>query len=346
MSEPDSFMSHLIELRDRLLRSILALLLVFIGLFPWATDIYALVARPMLAALPSGGQMIATGVVTTFFVPVKVTMLAALVIALPYVLYQVWAFVAPGLYQHEKRLVAPLVVSSTILFICGMAFAYFIVFPLVFGFLAKFAPSGVSYMLANCDVTKRVFPGLFGRYNVKPIAHYGQALLSTLRALVPPTRPDPTIVVLTPGVGNSAYFEHGFLAREMGIPLVEGRDLLVHANTVYMRTTSGLRRVDVIYRRVDDDYLDPLPFRADSHLGVAGLLNAYRAGNVSLANAIGTGIADDKVMYYFVQKMVKFYLGEEAILPNVPTYLSMFEKDRKYMLENIGNLVIKSANES
>lgn len=146
MSEPDSFMSHLIELRDRLLRCILALLLVFIGLFPWATDIYALVAKPMLAALPSGGQMIATGVVTTFFVPVKVTMLAALVIALPYVLYQVWAFVAPGLYQHEKRMVAPLVISSTFLFICGMAFAYFIVFPLVFGFLARFAPSGVSYM--------------------------------------------------------------------------------------------------------------------------------------------------------------------------------------------------------
>jgi len=146
MSEPDSFMSHLIELRDRLLRSILALLVVFIGLFPWATDIYALVAKPMLAALPSGGRMIATGVVTTFFVPVRVTMLAALVIALPYVLYQVWAFVAPGLYQHEKRLVAPLVISSTFLFICGMAFAYFIVFPLVFGFLARFAPSGVSYM--------------------------------------------------------------------------------------------------------------------------------------------------------------------------------------------------------
>jgi sec-independent protein translocase protein TatC len=139
-------MSHLIELRDRLLRSVLAVLLVFIGLFPWAADIYALVARPMLAALPSGGQMIATGVVTTFFVPVKVTLLAALVVALPYVLYQVWAFVAPGLYQHEKRMVAPLVVSSTILFICGMVFAYFVVFPVVFGFLAKFAPSGVSYM--------------------------------------------------------------------------------------------------------------------------------------------------------------------------------------------------------
>ena len=146
MSEPDSFMSHLIELRDRLLRCIVALLVVFIALFPWASDIYAMVAKPMLAALPNSGHMIATGVVTTFFVPVKVTMLAALIIALPYVLYQVWAFVAPGLYQHEKRLVAPLVVSSTILFLCGMAFAYFLVFPIVFGFLAKFAPAGVSYM--------------------------------------------------------------------------------------------------------------------------------------------------------------------------------------------------------
>ena len=150
-------------------------------------------------------------------------------------------------------------------------------------------PSGVSYMLANREVIKRVLPGLFDRYNVSPIAHYGQALLATLRALAPPVAADPTFVVLTPGVGNSAYFEHAFLAREMGVALVEGRDLLVHDNIVYMRTTAGLQRVDVIYRRVDDDFLDPLAFRADSHLGVAGLLNAYRAGNVSLANAIGTG---------------------------------------------------------
>ena len=175
-------------------------------------------------------------------------------------------------------------------------------------------PSGVSYMLANREVTKRVFPGLFNRYNVRPIAHYGQALLATLRALAPTSRPDPTIVVLTPGVGNSAYFEHAFLAREMGIPLVEGRDLLVHDTIVYMRTTSGLRRVDVIYRRVDDDFLDPLAFRADSHLGVAGLLNAYRAGNVSLANAIGTGIADDKALYAYVPAIIRFYLSEEPIL--------------------------------
>jgi uncharacterized circularly permuted ATP-grasp superfamily protein len=161
-------------------------------------------------------------------------------------------------------------------------------------------PSGVSYMLANREVTKRVMPGLFDRYQVSPIAQYGQALLATLRALASPHVADPTFVVLTPGVGNSAYFEHAFLAREMGVTLVEGRDLLVHDNIVYMRTTAGLKRVDVIYRRVDDDFLDPLAFRRDSHLGVAGLLNAYRAGNVSLANAIGTGIADDKALYAYV----------------------------------------------
>ena len=173
-------------------------------------------------------------------------------------------------------------------------------------------PSGVSYMLANREVTKRVLPGLFDRYHVSPIAHYGQALLATLRALAPPNRADPTFVVLTPGVGNSAYFEHAFLAREMGVALVEGRDLLVHDNIVYMRTTAGLRRVDVIYRRVDDDFLDPLAFRADSHLGVAGLLNAYRAGNVSLANAIGTGLADDKALYAYIPAIIRFYLSRRA----------------------------------
>ena len=182
-------------------------------------------------------------------------------------------------------------------------------------------PSGVSYMLANRAVTKRVFPGLFDRYRVAPIAHYGQALLATLRALAPPHGSDPTIIVLTPGVGNSAYFEHAFLAREMGVPLVEGRDLLVHDNIVYMRTTAGLKRVDVIYRRVDDDFIDPLAFRADSHLGVAGLLNAYRAGNVSLANAIGTGLADDKALYAYIPAIIRFYLSEEPILSNVETYL-------------------------
>src|SRR5262245_52414077 len=182
-------------------------------------------------------------------------------------------------------------------------------------------PSGVSYMLANREVTKRVFPGLFSRYNVRPIAHYGQGLLATLRAIAPPTCPDPTIVVLTPGVGNSAYFEHAFLAREMGLPLVEGRDLLVHDTIVYMRTTSGLRRVDVIYRRVDDDFLDPLAFRADSHLGVAGLLNAFRSGHVAIANAIGTGVADDKAIHAYVAAAVRFFLSEEPVLENVETYL-------------------------
>jgi len=206
-------------------------------------------------------------------------------------------------------------------------------------------PSGVSYMLANREVTKRVFPGLFTRYNVKPIAHYGQSLLATLRALTPANR-EPTIVVLTPGVGNSAYFEHAFLAREMGVPLVEGRDLLVHDNVVYMRTTSGLRRVDVIYRRVDDDFLDPLAFRADSYLGVAGLLNAYRAGQVSLANAIGTGIADDKAVYAYLPAIIKFYLSEEPILSNVQTYLLDNPTDRSYVLDNLESLVVKAVGES
>jgi uncharacterized circularly permuted ATP-grasp superfamily protein len=207
-------------------------------------------------------------------------------------------------------------------------------------------PSGVSYMLANREVTKRVFPGLFTRYNVKPIAHYGQSLLATLRALAPANRAEPTIVVLTPGVGNSAYFEHAFLAREMGVPLVEGRDLLVHDNVVYMRTTSGLRRVDVIYRRVDDDFLDPLAFRADSYLGVAGLLNAYRAGQVSLANAIGTGIADDKAVYAYLPAIIRFYLSEEPILSNVHTYLLDDPSDRAYVLDHLDSLVVKAVGES
>ncbi len=194
-------------------------------------------------------------------------------------------------------------------------------------------PSGVSYMLANREVTKRVLPGLFDRYQVSPIAQYGQALLATLRALAPPHVTDPTLVVLTPGVGNSAYFEHAFLAREMGVPLVEGRDLLVHDNVVYMRTTAGLRRVDVIYRRVDDDFLDPLAFRPDSHLGVAGLLNAYRAGTVSLANAIGTGIADDKALYAYVPAIIRFYLSEDPIIDNVETYQLSNPSDRQYVLE-------------
>jgi uncharacterized circularly permuted ATP-grasp superfamily protein len=207
-------------------------------------------------------------------------------------------------------------------------------------------PSGVSYMLANRQVMKRTFPSLFGSYDVRPIDHYGQALLSTLLSLAPIGRPEPVIVLLTPGVYNSAYFEHAFLARQMGIELVEGRDLLVHDNIVYMRTTAGLRRIDVIYRRIDDDYLDPLSFQPDSTLGVPGLLNAYRAGNVALANAIGTGVADDKAIYAYVPAIIRYYLGEEPILQNVETYLLSDEKQQQFVLEHFEELVIKAVGES
>jgi uncharacterized circularly permuted ATP-grasp superfamily protein len=206
-------------------------------------------------------------------------------------------------------------------------------------------PSGVSYMLTNRQITKRVFPQLFVDYEIEPIDHYAQALLATLRSLAP-SHTSATIVVLTPGVYNSAYFEHAFLARQMGVELVEGRDLLVHDNIVYMRTTGGLRRVDVIYRRVDDDFLDPLAFRTDSALGVAGLFNAYRAGSVAMANAIGTGVADDKAVYAYVPAIIKFYLGEEPILPNVETYLLGNDADRAYALEHLGDLVVKAVGES
>jgi len=207
-------------------------------------------------------------------------------------------------------------------------------------------PSGVSYLLENRQVMKRVFPQLFGRYRVRPVESYSHELVNLLRYVAPGGNSDPTVVLLTPGIYNSAYFEHSFLARSMGVEIVVGQDLMVKDDFVYMKTTRGLKRVDVIYRRIDDDFLDPLVFRKDSMLGVPGLVNAYRKGNVNLANAIGTGVADDKVTYYFVPKMIKFYLGEEPILPNVPTYLSMFEEDRKYMLDHIHELVIKSANES
>ena len=207
-------------------------------------------------------------------------------------------------------------------------------------------PSGVSYMLATRQVMKRVFPRLFGSYNVRPIDEYGQALLQTLRALAPSQNIDPTIVLLTPGVYNSAYYEHTFLARQMGIELVEGRDLLVHDNVVYMRTTAGLRRVDVIYRRIDDDYIDPLVFRGESILGVAGLFNAYRAGNVALANAIGTGIADDKALYAYVPKIIKYYLDEDPVLANVETFLLSDSVERQHVLENLDKLVVKAVGES
>ena len=211
-------------------------------------------------------------------------------------------------------------------------------------------PSGVSYMLANRKVLKKVFPTLFRDYGVCSVDHYAQALLATLRALSPLTssgsRHEPTVVLLTPGVFNSAYFEHTFLAQQMGIELVEGRDLLVHDNVVYMRTTAGLKRVDVIYRRVDDDFLDPLCFRRDSNLGVPGLFNAYRAGSVALANAVGTGVADDKAVYAYVPAIIRYYLGEEPILANVPTYLMTDRSQRSYVLENLEKLVVKAVGES
>lgn len=207
-------------------------------------------------------------------------------------------------------------------------------------------PSGVSYMLANRQVMKRVFPGLFANYGVRPIDNYGQALLATLRVLAPNENARPNIVLLTPGVYNSAYFEHTFLARQMGIELVEGRDLLVHDNIVYMQTTAGLRRVDVIYRRIDDDFLDPVAFRSDSRLGVAGLFNAYRAGNVALANAIGTGVADDKALYAYVPAIIRYYMSEEPVLLNIETYLLDDEQQRNYVLENLDKLVVKAVGES
>jgi len=207
-------------------------------------------------------------------------------------------------------------------------------------------PSGVSYMLQNRQALKRAFPVLFDRYKVRPIDNYPQELLRTLQEISPTSRPEPNVVLLTPGIYNSAYFEHSFLARQMGVELCEGRDLVVNNNKVYTRTTRGLQRVDVIYRRVDDDYLDPLVFRPDSKLGVAGLINAYRKGNVALANAIGTGVADDKVIYSFVPKIIRYYLGEEPLLDNVDTWLASNPKDLKYILENLEKLVVKAANES
>ncbi len=208
------------------------------------------------------------------------------------------------------------------------------------------SPSGVSYMLENRQAMKRTFANLFQRYGVRSIEHYPQELLSTLRSVAPFDNPDPVVVLLTPGLYNSAYYEHTFLARQMGIEIVEGRDLVVHDNRVYTRTTHGLQPVDVIYRRIDDDFLDPLAFNPGSMLGCAGLLNAYRAGNVTLANSIGTGVADDKAVYAFVPAMIRYYLSEEPILQNVPTYLAMYEKDCDHILKNLEKLVVKSVNES
>jgi uncharacterized circularly permuted ATP-grasp superfamily protein len=207
-------------------------------------------------------------------------------------------------------------------------------------------PSGVSYMLANRQIVKQVYPQLFERYHVRAIDHYPRTLLARLREIAPEGCSDPNIVLLTPGVYNSAYYEHTFLAHEMGIDLVEGRDLLVHDNTVYARTTCGLERVDVIYRRVDDDYLDPVTFRPDSTLGVAGLFNAYRAGRVTIANAVGTGVADDKAVYAYVPALIRFYLGEDPILHDVKTHLLDDPEQRAYVLDHLAELVVKPVGES
>ena len=203
-------------------------------------------------------------------------------------------------------------------------------------------PSGVSYMLENRKMMMRLFPELFAQQAIRPVDHYPDLLVKTLRAVAPGVD-NPTIVLLTPGHFNSAYFEHAFLAQQMGIELVEGQDLFVLNNTVFMRTTQGPRRVDVIYRRVDDDFLDPLAFRPDSMLGVPGLLGAYRAGRVTLANAIGTGVADDKSMYPYVPEMIRFYLGEEPILKNVPTYVLRKQEDLGFVLDHLDELVVKEA---
>ena len=207
-------------------------------------------------------------------------------------------------------------------------------------------PSGVSYMIANRKVVKTSLRRLYRSCRVREVEHYGQVLLQTLRDLAPEGCTDPCIVLLTPGVYNSAFYEHMFLAYEIGASLVEGRDLLVNDGFVYMRTTTGLRRVDVIYRRVDDDFLDPLVFRPDSLLGVPGLLHAFKLGNVALANAPGTGVADDKSVYAYVPDMIRYYLGEEPILANVPTHLCRRPEDLEYTLDNLENLVVKRVGES
>ena len=202
-------------------------------------------------------------------------------------------------------------------------------------------PSGVSYMLENRKMMMRLFPELFHRYSVEPVEHYPQVLLNNLRAVAPAGVTDPTVVLLTPGAYNSAYFEHAFLAQQMGIELVEGQDLFVHNHQVFMRTTDGPRQVDVIYRRLDDDFIDPLVFRQDSMLGVPGLVSAYREGGVTLANAIGTGVADDKATYTYVPEMIRFYLGETPILSNVPTYRLSNPSDLAFVLEHLDELVVK-----
>ena len=207
-------------------------------------------------------------------------------------------------------------------------------------------PSGVSYVLENRQVLKRTFPQVFEASNVRPVDDYPNRLLETLEYLAPQNLLSPRIGVLTPGIYNSAYFEHSFLARQMGVELVEGQDLVVHNGFVHMKTTKGLERIDVLYRRLDDDFIDPLVFRPDSMLGVPGLMEAYKAGRIAMANAPGTGIADDKVVYAYVPEIIKYYTGQDPILPNVPTYICSDPKDQSYVLDNLDKLVVKAANES
>jgi uncharacterized circularly permuted ATP-grasp superfamily protein len=208
-------------------------------------------------------------------------------------------------------------------------------------------PSGVSYMLENREIMLRLFPDLFARHRVAPVENYPDELLATLRSVAPHSAAaEPSVVLLTPGVYNSAYYEHSFLADKLGVELVEGRDLLVKGDVVFMRTTEGLKRVDVIYRRIDDDFLDPLAFRPDSALGVPGLMSAYQAGNVTLANAVGTGVADDKAVYSYMPDIVKFYLGEEPILKNVPTWRCREAEALAYVLDHIEEVVVKEVHGS
>lgn len=207
-------------------------------------------------------------------------------------------------------------------------------------------PSGISYVLENRRVMKSTFPQVFSQMGILPVDDYASKLLDALLHLAPSGLPDPTVVVLSPGIYNSAYFEHSFLAQQMGVELVEGRDLVVVDGYLQMRTTKGLKRVDVFYRRIDDDFLDPKAFRSDSMLGVPGLMEVYRNGRLAMANAPGTGVADDKVVYAYVPKMIQYYLGESEIVPNVPTYLCWEDDQRQYVLENLDKLVVKAANES
>lgn len=207
-------------------------------------------------------------------------------------------------------------------------------------------PSGVSYVLENRRVMKSTFPQVFRTMEIQPVDDYASHLLDTLLNLAPADLSDPTVVVLTPGIYNSAYFEHSFLAQQMGVELVEGRDLVVADGYLKMRTTKGLQQVDVVYRRIDDDFIDPLVFRPDSLIGIPGLMEVYRAGRVAIANALGTGIADDKVIYAYVPQMIRYYLNEDQILPNVPTYLCWVQQQQEYVLANLDKLVVKAANES